>query len=1328
MPSNLDERLFLTQNSIRTIQKLLPKAMAKDRHAASAELFRIRRAGRQISDEHIARRLSILERRLTASARKKDRRRASRPSFSDQDLPITVKKAEIIDAIRNHPVVIISGETGSGKTTQIPKFCLAAGRGIDGRIGCTQPRRIAAIAVAGRIAEELAEPVGKGVGYKIRFQDKTSPNGFIQLMTDGILLAEAQSDPYLSDYDTLIVDEAHERSLNIDFILGLLKTLLKKRKDLKLIITSATIDTEKFSRAFGGAPIIEVSGRMYPVEVRYAEDDPDEDRDEFTLAERAAAAVDEIHGESPFGDILIFMPTEQDIRETCEILEGRKYSRVSILPLFARLSAFEQARVFSRPAGRKIIVSTNVAETSLTIPGIRYVVDTGLARISQYNPRSRTTALPVAPVSKSSADQRMGRCGRVENGICIRLFSKTSYESRPLFTPPEILRSNLAEVILRMIGLNLGEIEHFPFIDPPPTHSIKDGFDLLQELDAIEMKAGADKRKSGPWQLTETGQKMAGIPLDPRLSRMLIEASRLGCLKEAAVIASALSIQDPRERPAERTEAADRAHAAFKDPLSDFIGLLNIWNKFHAASGESFGASRMKKFCKECFLSFKRMREWRDIHGQILSMAKEYGLLPEAELPEAPKTGPFGALYTAIHKSILSGFLSNIAQKKEKYLYQGAKGKQVMLFPGSGIFSAGSAWIVAAELVETSRLFARTNAAIDNRWLEEIGKNQCRYVCLDPRWERNRQEVTATEQVSLYGLIIDQRPVSYGRVNPDEACDIFVRFALVQGDMKAPLPFMAYNRKRIDEVVELEDRIRRRDLLIGEDDLFEFYRKRLDGVYDISGLKMAIKARGGDGFLRVGAGDLLRREPDENELLLYPKEVCLGNRIFPCDYLFEPGKPKDGLTVRINQSVAGSVPPQAAGWLVPGLLRDKIAFLIKNLAKEYRRKLVPVAATAERIFREMPRQDVPLATALSRFIDQHFGVDIPASAWSEKDLPEHLKMRIAITDASGKSVLAARDAFVLKASAGVCGEEGLPQSLIAQWERSRITEWNFADLPESVSAAEHGRVKALAYPALCAGEAGISLKLLTDPDQAQAVHRKGVAALCGLHLAGDIKFLRKNTVLDRKMHSAVEDFGGPRKFQARIVDRMLQDLFAKNIRTRREFLAHIEAARPRLLEAASTFSDLVLRFIEVYHETRSAIGRLQIAHRFNPAAGDFYENLRAQLTRLVPENFLELYDAQRLNHIERYLKALAIRAQRAEVNFEKDREKQNEIEFFTQQLGALIQELGPGTSPEKRREIESLFWLLEEYKVSVYAQELKTPVPVSRKRLEKQISQIRKMA
>ena len=1318
----------MTRNSIQTIQKLLPRAMAKDRHAATVELSRVKRSGRQISEEKITRRLSILEKRLTASARKKDRRRANRPSFSDPDLPIAVKKAEIIDAIRKHSVVIISGETGSGKTTQIPKFCLAAGRGIDGKIGCTQPRRIAAISVANRIAEELAEPIGKSVGYKIRFQDKTDSNGFIKLMTDGILLAEAQGDPYLSDYDTLIVDEAHERSLNIDFILGLLKTLLKKRKDLKLIITSATIDTEKFSRAFDNAPIIEVSGRMYPVEVRYAEVDSNEDSDEFTLAERAAAAVDEIHRESPFGDILIFMPTEQDIRETCEILEGRKYSRVSILPLFARLSAFEQARVFSRQAGRKIIVSTNVAETSLTIPGIRYVVDTGLARISQYNPRSRTTALPVAPVSKSSADQRMGRCGRVENGICIRLFSRTSYESRPLFTLPEVLRSNLAEVILRMIGLNLGEIERFPFIDPPLAHSIKDGFDLLQELDAIEMRSEAGKRKSGPWQLTETGQKMAGIPLDPRLSRMLIEASRFGCFKEAAVIASALSIQDPRERPAERTDAADRAHAAFKDPLSDFIGLLNIWNKFHAAVGESFGATRMKKFCKECFLSFKRMREWRDIHGQIVSMAEEYGLLSETALPEAPKTGPFGALYTAIHKSILTGFLSNIAQKKEKYLYQGAKGKQVMLFPGSGIFSAGSAWIVAAELVETSRLFARTNAAIDNRWLEEIGGNQCRYVCMNPRWERNRQEVTATEQVSLYGLIIDQRPVSYGRFNPDEACDIFIRSALVQGDLKTPLPFMDFNRKRIDEVVALEDRIRRRDLLISEDDLFEFYRKRLDGVYDISGLKKAIQARGGDGFLRVGIQDLLRREPDSNELRLYPGEVRLGNRVFPCEYRFEPGQPQDGLTVRINQTFAGSVPPQAADWLVPGLLRDKIALLIKGLAKEYRRKLVPVAATAERIFREMPRQDVPLATALSRFISEHFGVEIPASAWSEKDLPEHLKMRIAITDASGKSVLAARDAFILKASARVCREEGLPESLIARWERSRITEWNFPDLPESVSAAENGRIKALAYPALCAGEAGISLKLLTDPEQASAAHRQGVAALCGLYLAGDIKYLRKKIVLDRKMQSAVEDFGGPRKFQARIVDRILQDLFAKNIRTRKEFLAHVEAARPRLFETATTFSDLVLRFIAVYQETRSAMERLQITHRFNPAAGVFYENLNAQLKRLVPENFLELYDQERLNHIERYLKALAIRAQRAGVNLEKDREKQNEVEFFAQQLRILIEALGPETSAEKRREIERFFWLLEEYKVSVFAQELRTPFPVSRKRLENQLSQIRKMA
>ena len=736
----------MLENEINRIELLLTDAMSVDRYPVLRRLAQLkrRRAGR-MAQKSYRQQLAAIERRLVASIARRQKRAASRPRVTDAPaLPIADRKDDIITAIASHAVVIVSGETGSGKTTQLPKYCLAAGRGIDGRIGCTQPRRIAATSVARRIAEEMGETVGRSVGYKIRFQDRTGPDAFVKIMTDGILLAEVQQDRYLSEYDTIIVDEAHERSLNIDFVLGLLKTLLKKRRDLKLIITSATIDTEKFSRAFDDAPVIEVSGRLYPVDVSYFPDDPlfatssDEPNDDMTHVETAVAAIRRLKRHGPFGDILVFMPTEQDIRETCEILEGDGAPGERVMPLFARLTADKQARVFARAKGRKIIVATNVAETSLTIPGIRYVVDSGLARVSQYNPRTRTTALPVEPISRSSADQRKGRCGRVENGVCIRLYSEEDYLSRPLFTPPEILRSNLAEVILRMTALKLGDMAAFPFIDRPAAKSIRDGTEALKELGAVaENLAGeevqkargggrsrerranrrqADGSNSRPGLfLTKRGSLMARLPIDPRLSRMLIEARKQCCVAEVTVIAAALSIQDPRERPADRAEEADKAQALFVDPASDFLTLVNIWNRYQDTWREQKTTGRMKKFCRAHFLSYRRMREWRDIHVQLNDILVENGLSRAG----AAGLDPDGR-YAAIHKAVLSGFLSNIAVRKEKNVFQAAKGREVMIFPGSALFNRAGDWIVAAEMVETSRLFARMAATVDSAWLEEL--------------------------------------------------------------------------------------------------------------------------------------------------------------------------------------------------------------------------------------------------------------------------------------------------------------------------------------------------------------------------------------------------------------------------------------------------------------------------------------------------------------------------------------------------------------------------------------------------------------------------------
>ncbi|MBU0986150.1 MAG: ATP-dependent RNA helicase HrpA, partial [Proteobacteria bacterium] len=832
--------------TIQHLKSLLPEALAVDRHAVWREIIRLKQSKTKTAgDKKTRERLLGLNQKLQDSITLKAWRRENRPEPTyNPALPITAKKDEIIAAISKHPVVIISGETGSGKTTQIPKFCLAAGRGIDGMIGCTQPRRIAATTVCRRIAEELGQEPGRAVGYKIRFKDKTGSHPFIKIMTDGILLAETQSDPHLAEYDTIIVDEAHERSLNIDFILGYLKTLLKKRNDLKVVITSATIDTQKFSTAFGNAPVIEVSGRMYPVEVRYIPVDSElGDSEAPAHIEAAIRALDKLLLKDPFGDILIFMPTEQDIREIREIIKGRKYKNIIVFPLFARLSATEQSRVFSRVPARKVIIATNIAETSITIPGIKYVIDTGLARIARYTPRTRTTSLPITAISKSSAEQRKGRCGRVEKGICIRLFSEEDFESRPMFTLPEVLRANLAEVILRMIALKLGDISDFPFIDRPDAKSIHDGFDLLVELGAIisQFDSKNDRGKQR-YTLTKSGTLMAKMPIDPRLSRMLIEARTQDVVKEMIVIAAALSIPDPRERPSEKAELADQAHKTFQDPASDFITLLNTWNRYHQdrdnskTPGQTF--RQLKNFCKAHFLSFNRMREWIDIHGQLSQILKEYRLydhhpLAPAAQDRARESGPYAPLYAAIHRSVLSGFLSNIAVQKEKNLFQATKGRQVMIFPGSALFNRAGTWIVAAEMVETSRLFARTTANIESDWLENLGKDLCKHTYLEPHWSGKLGEVTAYEQVSLFGLIIvPRRPISYGKIDPQEASDIFIRSALVAGDIRQKFSFMDHNRKLIDEVGDLENRIRRRDILVSENEMFEFYRKRLRECYD----------------------------------------------------------------------------------------------------------------------------------------------------------------------------------------------------------------------------------------------------------------------------------------------------------------------------------------------------------------------------------------------------------------------------------------------------------------------------------------------------------------
>ncbi|MFO7687372.1 MAG: ATP-dependent RNA helicase HrpA [Desulfobacterales bacterium] len=1352
----------MPENDIHRITPLLSAAMSVDRYAVRRRLTLLRRrAAEQMNRKNFRQQLAALERRLVESAARRQRRAAERPCVTyDPALPITGRKDDIIAAIAAHAVVIVSGETGSGKTTQLPKYCLAAGRGIDGRIGCTQPRRIAATSVARRIAEEMGETVGRSVGYKIRFQDRTGPDSFIKIVTDGILLAEVQQDPYLSEYDTIIVDEAHERSLNIDFVLGLLKTLLKKRRDLKLIITSATIDTEKFSRAFDDAPVIEVSGRLYPVEVVYFPDDPSftaaaaEPIDEMTHVETAVAAIRRLKRSWPHGDILVFMPTEQDIRETCEILEADGESGNRVMPLFARLSGDEQARVFARTEGRKIIVATNVAETSLTIPGIRYVVDTGLARVSQYNPRTRTTALPVEPVSRSSADQRRGRCGRVENGVCIRLYSEEDYLSRPLFTPPEILRSNLADVILRMTALRLGDMAVFPFIDRPAAKSIRDGTEVLKELGAVtEDIAGGDAQKAGGGGrgkerpairgqarksgahpglvLTRRGALMARLPIDPRLSRMLLEARQQGCLAEVTVIAAALSLQDPRERPADRSAEADRAQAPFVDPDSDFLTLINIWNRYQETWREQKTAgqlkNRMKKFCRTHYLSYRRMREWRDIHAQLDNILSENRFSGEGAA-EVDRDGR----YAAIHKAVLSGFLSNIAVRRDKNVFQAAKGREVMIFPGSALFNRAGDWIVAAEMIETTRLYARMAATIDRAWLEELGGGLCRSTYLNPRWDARRGEVVASEQVSLFGLVIvTGRTISFGPIDPETAAEVFIRNALMDGDVPRPPAFLQHNRNVIDHIKGMEERIRRRDILVDDEELVRFYKSRLPLVYDLRTLKRLIRNEGGDGFLRMEAGDVMNYPLEKDLLDRYPDRVALGRGRYRCSYRFDPGQPDDGLTVAIPATAAASIPSGHIDRLVPGLLRDKIETLLKSLPKAYRKQLVPIARTAEIVAEEIDAGAEPLISALGKSIYRRFGVDIAATAWSSEGLPEHLKMRIAITGPRGEIIRSGRDAAILRQS--VSGD--LPaadwEAARSRWEKTRITRWDFGDLAESIDLTLQGGGDWVVFPALAVEETdagrSINLRLFRNRQAGEASHVKGVAALYRLHFSNELKFLQKTLALSPDRASAARWFGGVRLIEKRLYDTVVSRLFERNIRSSPAFTALAEALAAEIMPCGRDLYDRVLPVIDAYLDARIHIRQLGAANRSTPLLRVLYESLQTGLTRLVPENFIELYDLQRLEQLPRYVRAVGIRAGRAAVNFEKDQVKAAELTPFTAGLDRLLQDLPATVSPEKRKAVEEFFWLIEEYKVSLFAQELRTAVPVSEKRLRDRMREIERL-
>ncbi len=1243
-----------------------------------------------------------------------------------EELPITAKRDQIVHAIREHQVVVVTGDTGSGKSTQLPKMCLEAGRGVRGRIGSTQPRRIAAVTLARRVAEELGGEVGDFVGFKIRFQERLSPRTRIKFMTDGILLAEVQSDRMFRAYDTVIIDEAHERSLNIDFLLGLLRRVLPQRKDLKVIITSATIDPESFSRAFGSAPIIEVSGRTYPVEVRYRPFDSSDD--EITVVDAAVDAVSEIKRSRKRGDVLVFMPTESDIRETVARLQEMRFDRTVVLPLFGRLAGPDQERVFRPLAEEKIVVATNVAETSVTIPGIRYVVDTGLARLSMYNPRSRTQGLPVLPVSRASADQRKGRCGRVGPGICIRLYSEEDYLSRPAFTPPEIQRSNLAEVILRMLAGRLGDVRTFPFLDPPSPSAVNDGYAVLRELGAV------DDRK----RLTSLGRIMARFPLDPRLSRMLIQARKEGALDEMIIISAALSIQDPRERPMEQENLADQAHARFKDRRSDFLTLLNIWKAYQQRWKETGSRNQLRKFCREHFLSYRRMREWVDVVHEIRGILKEIGDFP---VPEEEGTAP--ASYEAIHRCVLSGYLSHVALKKEKNIYRGTKGRQLMIFPGSSVFNKGGDWIVAAEIVQTSRLFARIVANVDPEWIEDLGKHLLKFHVFDPHWERRRGQVVAYEKATLYGLpVVEPRKVNYARYDEARAREIFIRSALVEEDLPKSYGFLEHNRKLRKDLETVEDKLRRREILVDDEAIFRFYDHRLPEITDLRSFERWLRESGNEESLKMKEDDLLRSGPDWAALNEFPDVWPVGETNLPLSYAFCPGEEEDGVTVTVPIHVLPRLDPEPFQWLVPGLLHDKVLHLLRTLPKPFRRRLVPIPDTARKVLERLRFGEGNFYEALSRAVEDATGTRVPVSQWDRDGLPDHLKMRFRVVDAEGSVIQTGRDLAMLQASAVGSHEDRVWTEARRRWERSGLTSWDFGRLPEKIPLGRDAYgVMRYAYPALRAEGTTVAVRLMTDPGKAMETTRDGLLVLYQWAFAPVLKSLKKDWVfpvpgrarpgMPRLSPAAVHFMGDLQKAEKQLRLYLLRELFdlhEPQLPDEEKYRRTIRELPKQLGVLSKTRWEEVMEVVRVRYEVISLIGKFRSKSGKNRAALERLAAVEEDVNRLVPPDFLQKYRSHRMKDLPRYLKGAQVRAERAYVFPEKDAQKWAEIEPFWSRYREAAEEARAEASPKFLCFLDEFRWMLEEYKLSVFAPEIKTRFPVSAKRLEAKWSELQMLA
>ena len=1278
------------------------------------------------------------------------------PVTFPEELPVSGKRGDIADAIRDNQVVIVSGETGSGKTTQLPKICLTLGRGEKGLIGHTQPRRIAASSTAKRIAQELHSPLGEHVGYKVRFNDTLSGGAWIKLMTDGILLAETQTDPLLRQYDTIIIDEAHERSLNIDFLLGYLKQLLPKRPDLKVIITSATIDAERFARHFTQGdrvpPVIEVSGRLYPVEIRYRPVEPDrvtnaqnnpnatadaaaarrsalaaKERGQRDLMDAVVDAVDELARIGP-GDVLVFLPGEREIRDAAEALRKHHPPHVEILPLFARLSAQEQERIFKPTNARRIVLATNVAETSLTVPGIRYVVDAGLARVKRYSYRNKVEQLQIEPVAQSAANQRAGRCGRVAAGVCIRLYDEQDYLQRPKFTDPEILRSSLASVILRMKSLHLTDVEEFPFIEPPLGRAIADGYQLLQELGAVD----DDNR------LTKLGRELARLPLDPRVGRMILAARQNACLTEMLIIASALSVQDPRDRPMDAQNAADTAHKKFADDKSEFLSYLKIWKWFQEAIEHKKTNRQLQDECRANFLSQLRLREWRDVHSQLLTIVREQGW----RLNELPAT------YEQLHTALLTGLLGNIGFKAEdEPHYLGARGIKFHIWPGSSLSKKAGKWIMAAELVDTSRLYARCIAQIQPEWLERVAGHLLKKSYGEPRWEKRTAQVSAYERATLYGLVVySQRRINYGLINPTEAREIFIRDALVGGDFDTRLPFFAHNQKLVREIENLEHKSRRLDVLVDDDLIAAFYDKQIpaDVVNGIGFEKWYKEASASEPkLLYLNRDDLMRHEAAGVTTELFPKAMNVAGIEMGLTYHFEPGSPRDGVTLTVPLYALNQVSAERSEWLVPGMLKEKVHLLLKSLPQKLRRHCVPLPDYAAGFCDRVQDRHIfgrgSLLDAVIADVREQTTVMTKTTDYKLETLPAHHFMNFKVVDEHGRQLDMGRNLGALRSELGgqaresfqrlaektsptvaesgaqsvqsgkpaAASAKGGQQNASAAAEHQNLTGWTFGELPELLEI-QRGKQTLIGFPALVDRKTHCDIEVFDDPDEAARTHRIGLRRLFALQLKEQLKFLDKNIPGLQQMGMQFMALGTQEELRDQIIEKgleraCLQEPLPKNAQ---EFNTRRDEGKGRLGLLVNEIARLAGTILAEYHALPK---KLQTVKAHTQAFND----MQSQLQNLIGKRFIADTDYTQLSHFPRYLKAIATRIDKLRADPARDAKAMAEWQQAAQ----------PWQRAQKDRygdpKMNEYRWMLEELRVSLFAQELRTPMPVSVKRLQK---------